>query len=250
MIALLVVGGCSGPRETAAPDRALPAAFPGHSAEQIQQLLGPPSDSLHAFSGTARLSVQSPQQRGSFSAKLRHRRNDSLYMSISPGLGIEAARLLVTPDSFYVYNRLERSLTYGSRAFAEQHLPAALTAEDLFANLLGYLVPPSSVDLDVSAGERYYYLTDDNQHHTWVVDPAMWRVVRYEERDAAGDLTEVRSFDDFEQMGGVLLPRRLTFRQPQQESTASLYYRDLDFNPPSLSFNLDVSSSAERKKLD
>lgn len=247
---LLVAAGCAGPRETAAPDAALPAAFPSHTASQIQHLVTPAADSLQAFTSSARLSINSPQQRGSFSAKLRHRRGDSLFVSISPGLGIEAARVLVTPDSFYVYNRLERSLTYGSRAFAEEHLPAALTAEDLFANLLGYLAPPPQADLDVAADDRYYYLTDAGSRHTYVVDPAVWRVVRYEVRDPQGDLLEVRTFEDFEPMGGVLLPRRLTFEQPQQESTASLYYRDVDFNPESLSFALDVNSSAQRKKLD
>ena len=150
--------------------------------------------------------------------------------------------------ALYVYNRLQRELTYGSRSLAEQHLPAALSADDLFANLLGYVVPPLSDDLQVTSDDRYYYLTDER--HTYVVDPALWRVVRYEARDPAGDPVDVRTYEEFAELGGVVVPRRLTFRQPQRASSATLYYRDVDFNPPSLSFDLGVSSSADRKKLD
>ena len=210
----------------------------------------PAGDSLYAFANKARLALRSPQQSGSFDARVVHRRGDSLYMSISPGFGIEAARVLVTPDSFFVYNRIQSELQYGSRAYAEQHLPAALTADDLFANLLGFLVPSPDVDWQIEADDSYYYLRDPAGRETYVVDPALWRVVRYVARNAEGDIVDERVFQEFDHIDGVLVPRSLSFRQPLQESTATLYYRDVDFNPGSLSFDLEVRGSAERVPLD
>ena len=154
-------------------------------------------------------------------------------------------RVLVTPDSFYVYDRIKKRLTYGSRRSAAAALPAALTVEDIFGNLTGTLLPSPAVEWDVEPDSSYYHLT--NARRTYVVDPATWRVVRYEEHNRSGQLVDQRLFSAFDRFGDLYLPRRLVFRRPQEETTAALYYRDITLNPEQLQFDLRVSSSAERR---
>ena len=52
----------------------------------------------------------------SFTATIRVKRDSVIWMSLSPALGIEAVRGLITRDSIYIINRLER--TYSVLDFA------------------------------------------------------------------------------------------------------------------------------------
>ena len=157
VVLMLWVAGCSGSRpvEDIRPD--LPDAFPFHTVEQIQQqirLAG--ADTLVALQGKANLSIRTPELKGNVTARLKHRRSDSLYMSVTATLGIEAARMLVTPDSFFVYDRINKKLNYGSMDYASTFLPPLLTGDDVFLNLLGLLQPESDIDwqLDARSGAR------------------------------------------------------------------------------------------------
>ena len=242
---VLLFYGCSSSRP--ALERDLPANFPNHTIEQIQlNIRGANPDSLHSFRAKASLAIRSPDQNGSFSAEIHERVGDSLYVSISPGLGIEAARALVTPDSFFFYDRIKNRLHFGSLDDAEGILPQPFTSDDVFQNLLGLIAPPDDVTFQVDADSSFYRLTDPSGMFTYTIDPAFWRVVQMTERNHDGTLLEVRSFSEFDRFGGVVLPRRIEFRRPEEESRATIYYRSLDLNPEELSFELGVRDSADR----
>lgn len=240
--------GCSGPRR-AAIDADLPEAFPNHSAQEIRQFVAAGSDTLTAFKANARMSVDTPQRGGTFSSEIRQERNDSLYLSVSPGLGIEAARMLVTADSFYVYDRINKQLTFGSVDDAQQYIPLVVTLDDAFENLLGIISPDNGTEWTVTADSSLYYLRDTSTNRLYMVDPSIWRVIRYEQRGDEGDLIEERLFSDFDRIDGVYLPRRVIIRRPPDDVSANLYYRDLNLNPKSLTFSLDVSSGTKRVQV-
>ncbi len=241
--AVLLFSGCSG---SEASRGSAPAAFPSHTAPQIRQNIVLSADSITAFAAKARLSMDTPQRNGQFNATIRQRRSDSLYMSLSPGMGVEAARILVTPDSFFVYDRINKQLAYGHLEHAQSRLPFLVTTRDIFDNLLGVVAPASAVSWQVEADDAYYYLHGPDYQRTFTIDPTLWRVVRYEQRTANGTIIEARTFDDFTTVDGVTLPRKVTLRRPQDNATASLYYRSVDLNPGALSFDLDVGPGVSR----
>ena len=249
-VALLIATGCSGPRPLA--DRpALPGTFPNHTVDQVQAALRPaPFDTLASYRGKASLAIRTPQQSASLTADLRHRRADSLYMSLSPGLGIEAARVLVTPDSFFVYDRLKKRLTYGPASLADEYLPGPLSNDDLFLGLIGLAGPELSTPWALEADSSHYILRDPARDRFYVIDPSIWRVTQYEERDEAGNLVEQRLYEDYDLIDGLFVPRRVVLRRPQDESSATLYYRDLDLTPGPLTFSFRISSEAERVLVD
>lgn len=248
ILALVVfVVGCTGSGATRSTDA--PADFPNHSAGQIHQQIALATDTLSSYTATARLIVDAPQRSGQFSAVVHQRRNDSLYMSLSPGFGVEAARMLVTSDSFFVYDRINRQLSYGSVETAQQHVPLPVSSEEVFDNMLGILAPNPAHAWQVEADEDYYYLTDATGRHHYTVDPSRWRVIRYEERNGEGELVETREFSEFDTVDGLTFPHRLTLRRPLDDASASLYYQDLRLNPDSLSFELDVGNDVRRVPL-
>ena len=250
--AALWIAGC-GPKPPPDLQAELPDAFPNHTVEDIHTRIRLSSDTLTSFRADARLLLESPEQSGRFSAEIRDRRGDSLYMSISlSGLGIkvEGARALVTPDSFFLYDRRDNALLYGSLDEAADQLPPVLTGDDVFLNLLGIVAPEPDVAWQLEADSAYYYLRDAEGLRSYQIDPAVWRVARYEERTPDGTLVEERVFSRFGEFDGVLLPRSVVLRRPQDASSAALFYNDITLNPPSLSFDLRVSSDAERRPVE
>lgn len=246
LVTLFLSAGCAGTRKVAEPRPGLPARFPNHSIAEVRQNIAFTTDTLASFSGRASFVVDTPDQSGRFSATVRAHKSDSVFLSISPGLGIEAARALVTPDSFFLYDRIRNELMYGSVDAAGGSLGVPVGNEDLFRNLLGIIFPEPDVQWSLTSSDSLYYARDPSGQHIYTIDPAYWRVVRYEERTPSGELIEERAFSEFTLFDGTYLPRRITFRRPLDHSSASLYYRELDLNPGSLSFDLRVSESADR----
>jgi Domain of unknown function (DUF4292) len=241
----LALAGCSGPRSTAIDP--LESGFPFHSLDQIQTALADARPAaIHSYRAETALSVRSPAQSGSFSADIVHRENDSLLISVSPGFGIVAVRALITPDSVFVHDRINRELTYGSILDVGHFMPLPADPAGLYQAMLGLLTPELTIAWVLSNAAGLYVLKSPDGRRAYTVDPQSWRVVRYEERNGEGGLIEERTFSQFERYTDGYLPRRLTFRRPNDDTAASLYYRKLTLNPPDLRFDFSVSGSVRR----
>ena len=245
IFAICFISACSGSRPVFDSDVDLPEGFPNHSLEQIQQNLTTLSVPIDSYKAESALSIRTPARSGNFSASISHRKDDSLLISISM-LGIQGVKTLVTPDSFYVHDRINKELTLGRLESLQSILPLPVTSESLYASMLGLLSPENLGTLELSSDPRYYTIAIPEENKKFTIDPVYWRVVRYEERSSSGSLIEERTFSEFDDIEGVYLPRRLTFRRPMDDTAASLYYRDLNINPRSISFDFDVRSSVKR----
>lgn len=244
---LLGLSGCGSGSKTAAP-AALPSAFPNHSANEIRSEIVRPTDTLRRFSAEARVTVRSPKKTQSFNADIRQNRADSLFMRFSL-FGFEGGRMLMTPDSVFLYNRREGTVRVGPVSEAQQFLPIPVASGKVFANLLGVVAPQPGPNWSLRSDSIRYSLASPDSTERWTVDPRRWRVVRYERRAADGGVLEVRRFSDFRVVQGVPLPHSVTFRRPPNDMTASLTYRSIDLNPSGLSFSLGVSANVPRTPL-
>ena len=224
----------------------MPSAFPNHTHADIRQAVQGRTDTLTAFEGDVRMDLSSPMRDGRFRATLRQRRTDSLWMSVRGPLGINAARMLVTSDSFYVHNRIDNELAVGPVATAQRMLPVPVSSELLFQNLLGLLVPPIGPNWSVRADSALYHVEDASERYSYTVDPSIWRVVRYVERASDGTVVDERVFADHTQVAGVLLPTRVVLRRPQDDVRALMTYRSITLAPQPLSFPLDVPDDVQR----
>lgn len=73
----------------------------------------------------------------SFTAILRLKKDSLLWVSVSPFLGIEMARICLTPDSIKVMNRMERSYFVADIAYLEQMTGAPIGFDMLQSVLCG-----------------------------------------------------------------------------------------------------------------
>jgi hypothetical protein len=163
--------------------------------------------------------------------------------------GFEGGRMLLTPDSVFVYDSRNPSLRVGPIDDAQEFFPVPVTTNQVFENLLGLVAPESSTSWTVTADSSLYYLSNESDTRVWTVDPRRWRVVRYEKRAPDGSVLEVRRFANFTTVNGVSLPRSVTFRRPADDLSAELNYEEFQLNPTGLSFALNVPGSVPRKPL-
>lgn len=72
-----------------------------------------------------------------FSGQLRMIKDSTIWISISPALGIEAIRLLITPDSVKYVNRLDKVYFLGDYAILHRFLDASIDFDILQALIIG-----------------------------------------------------------------------------------------------------------------
>ncbi len=90
-------------------------------------------------SAKIRLSVETPEQHFKLVSYLRMKRDSAIWMNFKK-FGIEAGRLLITPDSAFFINRLERTYFAERLTDLAQAYSLPVDFEQLQALLLGYPV--------------------------------------------------------------------------------------------------------------
>lgn len=244
---LFAIAGCTTSRDVV--DGKLPPAFPNHSSDEVRMLVDGRRDSIASFKARANVSVTSPQRNARFGSTIDYRKGDSLHFNIRAMLGIQAARALVTPDSFFVYDRIKRRLYYGDIEKADSMLPIPVSSPDAFYSMLGLSFSPEE-NWRMRADSASYSFVSPDERIEVSVDPRYWRVTHFIEVDGDGRIVEERTYGEFDDIEGVILPRRFVLERPQEKTTASVYYTDIELNPSSLDLAFSVSENVRRVPVD
>jgi hypothetical protein len=223
--------------------------WPDHSFRDIlRHLPSAPSD-LDELAAVAEVSVASPDESGRFSARIAYRKNDSMLVRVRFPLGIEGARVLVTPDSAFVYDRTEGTLVMGTPDNISAVLPVAVAGTDLVALATGFIQPDPRRDWQVRTDSLLYELRDAGTGERWLIDPVEWRVVYAEFRNPDGGIREQRWYASFEDMDGVRVPRRVSVSHPTRNTRLVMALSRLDTSPDELSFDLGLAPDIRRYML-
>lgn len=251
---LLILSGCAGTAPTVLRPTpgTVPEGFPDHDAPTIRRSLGASTDSLRAISAVADVRLHTPEMDESYRVWIRQRREDSLLVTVSPGFGIEAVRGLATRDSVFLHDRFHHELYVGRFASARRLLPGLDSLGTVFANLTGTLRPTGDRDWSVRADSAFYYLErrTPDRREIFVVDPSLWRVVRYQLRTGGGRLVEERVFADYRRSGDYFLPGRIQVRRPLENQRLTVTYESTDPNPGDLELSFRVDPTVKRIPLE
>lgn len=249
---VLLASGCSsGPLVRDAPDTRTPTGYPEHSVGQIIAAVEASVAPVQSVAADGDLDIDSGDQSQGASFSLRARLADSLTVVVRGPLGIEGGRGLVTPDSFYAADRINRQYLVGPVEAADRYVPSAGSSERVARAVLGLLVPEANVDWTRTPDEGLYRLigrlpTGGSREYT--VDPALWRVVRVVEFDAGGRSVGIQSAEAFDTVDGVVLPRRVTLEG--DGTTVRLEHRRLVVNPPDLRLRFTPPDGYEVVRID
>ena len=250
LLVALVLAGCSrGPLVEDAPAGGPVAGFPNHTAGQIYDLVAASLRPIEAYRSEARFEATGPGRDLSASAGLRARLSDTLLAVVRGPLGIEGGRALLTRDSLFAIDRLNGRLYVGGVRAAERYVPVDGLSGRLARILLSLEPPPVDRDWRLRAQAGRYVLATPDGAEQWTVDPRIWRVTEVVERAADGRRL-VRTYDAFDQVDGVVVPRRVVLASPDDGAQVTIEHREVTINPPGLDFPFRPSGDAEVVRIE
>ena len=219
------------------------------AAEIVDRLPQWPSalDTLHA---EADVQVSAPEENGRFRARIAYRRADSMLIRVRFPLGIEGARVLVTQDSAFVYDRIEKQLVAGTPESVSAALPIAVAGTNLVEMATGFYRPDPDAEWTIAADSTVLVLERRDGLLRLIVDPDLWRVTNLQFRSPQGTILEERWYMNFTRFNQILLPRRMALSRPAEDTRLTMVLRELDVSPGAMSFDLDVDPDARRFRLD
>ena len=115
LLALLSTAACRTQRTTVNPNRELPV----RSAEKLlERILANDTATIRYYSAKANVDLELPGGGKSFKAQVRSVQDSAAWVSIVPALGIEVARVLLTPDSLKMMDKVNDQFFLGDTAAA------------------------------------------------------------------------------------------------------------------------------------
>jgi len=166
----------------------------------------------------------------SFSGQIRIRKDSLIWISLTPLLGIEAVRLMISQDSVKMVNRLDNTYFLGDYEYVNRFLNANLDYDLLQAFLLGNDLQfyeegkfRASVDrgeYKLSTGERHKlkkFVRNSQEHlriliqNLWL-DPVNFKITHADVKEIRRDNIKLEStYSAFEPLGEQLFPGKMTY---------------------------------------
>jgi hypothetical protein len=167
-----------------------------------------------------------------FGARIRVKKDSIIWVSITPALGIEAVRVVVTPDSIKMLNRLENKYFIESFKKTNELLQLEITYSMLQSVLLGEFVPiyeqddyamKPLVDLYTLIADEKVAANGDTEvkvEQRTEFDPSIWRVKRTILKNKARNEQILAEYTDFQIIGPKIFPTTMRFRTQGKENVA------------------------------
>lgn len=253
LVPALLINGCKPKKEVIADT---PEVVPVNSLlNQVKESEFNPE----WFSGKAAVSYTGGDKNQSFTASIRMKRDSVIWASVSPGLGIEVARLIITPDSFKVLNRLEQTYQQSHFSHLNRMLDAKLKFHHLQALLLGNYpdyVENSSIN-NVSVEGNDYILSailkpgernPDNVEETLWINPFTNRIKKLKINEPVSGRTIEAEYNEFALEGNKMFPADASIKVEQDKAhEVKLKWSNIKINDP-LDFPFNIPSGYQQEK--
>lgn len=128
--------------------------FPYFLPDSLFQAIKQADAPLQTFAARASVEAELNKESKSFQANIRIKRDSAVWISISPALGIEVARVLITRDSIKFINRLNGSYFKGDIHYLNQMMQVDVNFDMIQAVLTGNAYLHYSVDKYISDREN------------------------------------------------------------------------------------------------
>ena len=183
---------------------------------------------------SAKLSVNHSDEKGtrSFGARLRVKKDSVIWLSITPALGIEAVRVVITPDSIKMLNRLDQRYFVESFEKTNELLQLEITYPILQSVLLGEFTPIYEQNqYNLTPLVDLYTLVSDpsqtastntavNMEQRTEFDPSIWRVTRTILKNPTRNEQILAEYTDFQRIESKIFPAKMRFRTQGKNNVA------------------------------
>lgn len=234
---LVLIGlvGCTGSR------KAVREPLKEEGAQYLTRKLKEHELHFQQFSAKFNATYQVDRKKTTVSGNLRIERDSIIWISITPALGIEAVRFMLTPDSIKLINRLSNSYFSKDFIYINQLLNKTLDYDMAQSFLIGNdfsLYDSNSFKASVDNQQYKLNTTDRRKIRRYVrrseddisipiqsiwLDPESFKVTKVLLKEAERDSRKFQAtYDEFEDIEGKLMPYALDFLVETDEKKISI----------------------------
>jgi hypothetical protein len=218
------------------------------------------------FSTKADFKIKREDKNQSFKANVHIQKDSAIWISITPLLGIEVARVLITKDTVKVINRLAKEYFLGDFSYLQKRFNIDLEYDVIQSILVGNSIPfELSEDIRFTKDKSNFYLGNMKKRKARKVDDNPQKVERRDEQvvslwidqvnfklrkfllsDLSADRFLLGEYASYEEVESQLVPKNLNFQFQSNEAT----YIEIDYSRvylnKSLNFSFNISSKYEQ----
>ena len=190
-------------------------------------------------------------KKNDFNAFLRMKKDSSIWVSINAALGIEAFRILITPDKVRVLNKIDKEYQERSASYLKEVSKVPIDFYDLQdllignpvqldTNVISYNKQEGTISL-ISIGEVFkHFITVTDQDRLIVTS-------KLDDVEGARARTALISYGGYQNSNGIKFPtvRRITATE-KSKIDIQMEYKQFSFNEP-LNFPFPVPKNYKRK---
>ncbi len=175
---------------------------------------------------------------------MRIKKDSVIWVSVQPGLGIEAARLKITQDSVYLMNRLRREYTATSYAYLSNKFKVDVNYEVLQAILLGNYQPNGQEKTMDEADQQHVQQIRENLLFDYFIGKQNHKLQQLNVQDQQTGSTITVKYNTFQPIGEVPFAHALAaqIQQPGQVSNFNLTHSRVTVTDEVLDFPFTVPS--------
>lgn len=212
--------------------------------------------SIHTLQGSARITLDTPQYSGNFSADVAFSGNDSVLISLTGPLGMRVGKVFIARNRFIFYNQVMNQFYTGTRNDfrGRNFLQFPMEIDELRKIMLAQNQFDVLIIEQFEIRNQMYYLTASNgkfKYHMWF-DP-QFELIKKIDYFHDQKLIYSKEYDQFTLINNIPFPKVINFIRPDEEGTqgVSIYFRELAINDviSAERFQIKVSDSAQQIDL-
>lgn len=238
----------------------------GKKAEYLITQLKSNEFKFETLAAKADFSLEEEGKKLNFKANIRIRRDSVIWMSITPALGIELARILITVDTVKVINRLQKEYFIGDYNYINKKFNIDLEYQDIQAVLLGNALSfETDEKLKFAIDKEWYYLGNLKKRKAkkadqkpevierkkeeiislWLEDSS-FKIAKFLLSDLTADRFILGQYSNYQSHNDQLLPEHLSFEIQSNKPT----HIEIDYSrvtlDQSLKYSFHISSKYEQ----
>lgn len=191
---------------------------------------------LKTIKGEGKAIVSEPNNSSHISINFEANRSKSL-ITIRNSLGIRGGKILSTPDSLIIYNRIDKYV----RILPVDEGKYSRVSNLASVNLVEILTVPVLIDdvKTVQENQNLYMLILSSGIKVYV-DKEDFKVQQVDQPETANAVYSRIIYDGYMEIEGFSIPRRITIISADGTSKVSLLIQSLNINPSLGDLNMDI----------
>ncbi len=200
------------------------------------------------LSSKGQISLKDNNDNLSSGVSIRMKKDSVIWVSVQPGLGIEAARMMLTQDSVFMINRLHKEYVAADYAFLRNKLQVDVSFELLQSILLGNYQSQGAEKASDEGNMQHVQQLRQNLTFDYFIGRLTSKLQQLNVQDNNTGNTITVKYDSFEKIGQVPFAHSMAAQvlQKGQVSDFTLNYSRISVSDEVLSFPFSVPADYKR----